>query len=79
MPCPLILSLFFLDIKILKNRKFIGSVAEQNIRTKSKPIIQEVNSKWVLYLFGGFRVVLIEANCEIDWKSNSNNTINIHY
>ncbi|XP_051743863.1 PIH1 domain-containing protein 1 isoform X1 [Ctenopharyngodon idella] len=33
------------DIKILKNRKFMGSVAEQNIRTKSKPIIQEIDSK----------------------------------
>uniref|UniRef100_A0A8C1HBS2 PIH1 domain-containing protein 1 n=1 Tax=Cyprinus carpio carpio TaxID=630221 RepID=A0A8C1HBS2_CYPCA len=33
------------DIKILKNRKFMGSIAEQNIRTKSKPIIQEIDSK----------------------------------
>uniref|UniRef100_A0A8C1BWA1 PIH1 domain-containing protein 1 n=1 Tax=Cyprinus carpio carpio TaxID=630221 RepID=A0A8C1BWA1_CYPCA len=32
------------DIKILKNRKFMGSIAEQNIRTKSKPIIQEIDS-----------------------------------
>lgn len=60
MPCLLILSffLFFLDIKILKNRKFMGSVAEQNIRTKSKPIIQEIDSKWVLHLFSGLRMVL---------------------
>ncbi|XP_056307319.1 PIH1 domain-containing protein 1 isoform X2 [Danio aesculapii] len=33
------------DIKILKNRKFMGSIAEQNIRTKGKPIIQEIDSK----------------------------------
>ncbi|XP_058625765.1 PIH1 domain-containing protein 1 [Onychostoma macrolepis] len=33
------------DVKILKNRKFMGSIAEQNIRTKSKPIIQEIDSK----------------------------------
>ncbi|XP_073696518.1 PIH1 domain-containing protein 1 isoform X2 [Garra rufa] len=32
------------DIKILKNRKFMGCIGEQNIRTKSKPIIQEINS-----------------------------------
>uniref|UniRef100_A0A672JT01 PIH1 domain-containing protein 1 n=1 Tax=Sinocyclocheilus grahami TaxID=75366 RepID=A0A672JT01_SINGR len=32
------------DIKVLKNRKFMGSIAEQNIRTKSKPIIQEIDS-----------------------------------
>ncbi|XP_059809967.1 PIH1 domain-containing protein 1 isoform X2 [Hypanus sabinus] len=30
--------------RMLKNRKFLGSVAEQNIRTKSKPIIQELKS-----------------------------------
>uniref|UniRef100_A0A3Q2YCR8 PIH1 domain-containing protein 1 n=1 Tax=Hippocampus comes TaxID=109280 RepID=A0A3Q2YCR8_HIPCM len=30
--------------KVLKNRKFLGSVSEQNIRTKSKPVIQEENS-----------------------------------
>ncbi|XP_036409237.1 PIH1 domain-containing protein 1 [Megalops cyprinoides] len=29
--------------KVLKNRKFLGSVNEQNIRTKSKPTIQEIN------------------------------------
>ncbi|KAJ8402543.1 hypothetical protein AAFF_G00366260 [Aldrovandia affinis] len=28
--------------KVLKNRKFLGSVSEQNIRTKSKPTIQEM-------------------------------------
>ncbi|KAL6476605.1 hypothetical protein MHYP_G00151040 [Metynnis hypsauchen] len=33
------------DVKILKNRKFMGSLTEQNIRTKSKPVIQEINSK----------------------------------
>ncbi|XP_051572131.1 PIH1 domain-containing protein 1 [Myxocyprinus asiaticus] len=33
------------DIKILKNRKFMGSVVEQNIRTKNKPVIQEIDSK----------------------------------
>ncbi|KAK2832858.1 hypothetical protein Q5P01_016747 [Channa striata] len=30
------------DWKVLKNRKFLGSVSEQNIRTKSRPVIQEV-------------------------------------
>ncbi|XP_053307659.1 PIH1 domain-containing protein 1 [Spea bombifrons] len=29
--------------RMLKNRKFMGSVFEQNIRTQSKPIIQEMN------------------------------------
>uniref|UniRef100_A0A673IEA5 PIH1 domain-containing protein 1 n=1 Tax=Sinocyclocheilus rhinocerous TaxID=307959 RepID=A0A673IEA5_9TELE len=36
------------DIKVLKNRKFMGSIAEQNIRTKSKPIIQEIDSNSLL-------------------------------
>ncbi|XP_063157227.1 PIH1 domain-containing protein 1 isoform X2 [Candoia aspera] len=30
--------------RILKNRKFMGSISEQNIRTKSKPIIQEMHT-----------------------------------
>ncbi|XP_051898983.1 PIH1 domain-containing protein 1 isoform X2 [Pristis pectinata] len=30
--------------RMLKNRKFLGSVTEQNIRTKSKPVIQELKS-----------------------------------
>ncbi|XP_073513616.1 microtubule-associated serine/threonine-protein kinase 4-like [Phyllobates terribilis] len=29
--------------KMLKNRKFLGSIFEQNIRTKSKPMIQEMD------------------------------------
>nr|XP_003226232.1 PREDICTED: PIH1 domain-containing protein 1 [Anolis carolinensis] len=32
------------DWRILKNRKFMGSISEQNIRTKSKLIIQEMES-----------------------------------
>ncbi|CDQ98126.1 unnamed protein product, partial [Oncorhynchus mykiss] len=35
------------DWKVLKNRKFLGSVNEQNIRTKSKPVIQEIEPKYV--------------------------------
>ncbi|XP_076609773.1 PIH1 domain-containing protein 1 [Chaetodon auriga] len=30
------------DWKVLKNRRFLGSVSEQNIRTKSRPVIQEL-------------------------------------
>ncbi|XP_038639392.1 PIH1 domain-containing protein 1 [Scyliorhinus canicula] len=30
--------------RMLKNRKFLGSISEQNIRTKSKPVIQELES-----------------------------------
>uniref|UniRef100_A0A3P8ZS60 PIH1 domain-containing protein 1 n=1 Tax=Esox lucius TaxID=8010 RepID=A0A3P8ZS60_ESOLU len=33
------------DWKVLKNRKFLGSVNEQNIRTNRKPVIQEINSR----------------------------------
>ncbi|KAJ7989927.1 hypothetical protein DPEC_G00309560 [Dallia pectoralis] len=33
------------DWKVLKNRKFLGSVNDQNIRTKSKPVILEIDSK----------------------------------
>jgi hypothetical protein len=29
---------------MLKNKKFLGKISEQNIRTKSKPLIAEVNS-----------------------------------
>ncbi|KAF7238813.1 PIH1 domain-containing protein 1 [Varanus komodoensis] len=31
--------------RILRNRKFMGSISEQTIRTKSKPIIQEMESR----------------------------------
>lgn len=31
--------------KILKNRKFLGSVNEQNIRGKSRPVIEEIDTK----------------------------------
>lgn len=31
-----------LDCKMLKNRKFMGKIQEQYIRTKSKPLIAEV-------------------------------------
>lgn len=30
------------DWKVLKNRKFLGSIGEQNIRTTSRPVIQEL-------------------------------------
>ncbi|KAM9746340.1 PIH1 domain-containing protein 1 isoform 1-T3 [Menidia menidia] len=33
------------DWKVLKNRKFLGSIGEQNIRTKSKPVIQELQAE----------------------------------
>ncbi|XP_061445583.1 PIH1 domain-containing protein 1 isoform X1 [Rhineura floridana] len=33
--------------RILKNRKFMGSIAEQTIRTKSKPIIQEMDTSQI--------------------------------
>uniref|UniRef100_A0A8C2XNG4 PIH1 domain-containing protein 1 n=1 Tax=Cyclopterus lumpus TaxID=8103 RepID=A0A8C2XNG4_CYCLU len=35
------------DWKVLKNRKFLGSVSEQNIRTKSRPVIQELQPPYV--------------------------------
>ncbi|KAG2455777.1 PIHD1 protein, partial [Polypterus senegalus] len=31
--------------KLLKNRKFLGNISEQHIRTKSKPVIQEIGSE----------------------------------
>ncbi|XP_005996778.1 PIH1 domain-containing protein 1 [Latimeria chalumnae] len=31
--------------RMLKNRTFLGSVSDQNIRTKSKPVIQELDSR----------------------------------
>ncbi|XP_029692434.1 PIH1 domain-containing protein 1 isoform X1 [Takifugu rubripes] len=31
--------------KVLKNRKFLGSLSAQDIRTKSKPVIQELHSQ----------------------------------
>ena len=30
------------DCKLLKNKKFMGTLPEHNVRTKSKPQIQEV-------------------------------------
>ncbi|KAG8434147.1 hypothetical protein GDO86_012499 [Hymenochirus boettgeri] len=32
--------------RMLKNRKFMGSISDQNIRTKSKPIIQEMDTSY---------------------------------
>ena len=34
-----------LDCKIMKNRKFIGSLPEQSVRRKSKPFIVEMDKK----------------------------------
>lgn len=34
------------DWKVLKNRRFLGSVSEQNIRTRSRPVIQELQPEW---------------------------------
>lgn len=44
--------LFILDFasaewKVLKNRKFLGTLGEQNIRTKSRPVIQELQTGYV--------------------------------
>ena len=36
--------------KILKNKKFLGSLPEQNIRTQSKPLIQDL-SGWVWNIY----------------------------
>ncbi|XP_054848535.1 PIH1 domain-containing protein 1 isoform X2 [Eublepharis macularius] len=37
------MSISHAERRILKNRKFMGSISEQNIRTKSKPFIQEMD------------------------------------
>lgn len=34
---------FFTDCKIMKNRKFLGSLPEQSVRQKSKPFIIEMD------------------------------------
>ncbi|KAJ0057999.1 hypothetical protein NL108_007227, partial [Boleophthalmus pectinirostris] len=33
--------------KVLKNRKFLGSIGEQSIRTKTRPVIQELQPQYV--------------------------------
>lgn len=33
------------EYKVLKNRKFLGVIMEQKVRTKGKPVIQELDSK----------------------------------
>ncbi|XP_037111946.1 PIH1 domain-containing protein 1 isoform X2 [Syngnathus acus] len=54
--------------KVLKNRKFLGSVSEQNIRTKSKPVIQELQpqenstseaKRYYLFTFVGSNVMYL--------------------
>lgn len=36
-----------LEWKVLKNRKFLGSLSTQDIRTKSKHVIEELHSQYV--------------------------------
>ena len=45
-PLPHSLSLYCLvECKIMKNRKFLGSLSEQSVRKKSKPFIVEMDNK----------------------------------
>ena len=32
---------------ILKNRRFLGKLQEQTVRTKSKPLIMDMEDRWI--------------------------------
>lgn len=47
----------------------MGSLMEQNIRTKSKPVIQEISSEYVTHLTRSLRKY---------WNSNANSLFLLH-
>ncbi|XP_075695975.1 PIH1 domain-containing protein 1 [Rhinoderma darwinii] len=48
--------------KMLKNRKFMGSIFDQNIRTKSKPMIQEMDSQPAKLMPSKFLISEVESS-----------------